>query len=992
MAKFGLNRLFRALKRSQNGVYKRVFNGNNKESIVLTPSSIKYQIILLVFLTFSMLYAIFFVPFEGSDSPSCRGIYMYPSYAKLNDMDSFQQTRFAKKYHLYLYREQKVDPTPISSTNEILLDGVPVLFIPGNAGSFKQGRSIAAQAANYYFSDNDQSLLSLEDYNKKNLDFFTLDFNEDFTAFHGQTMLDQAEFVNDCIKFILSLYQTSKGTKAEKYGPLPTSVIIVGHSMGGIVSRVLPLLDNYVPESINTILTLSSPHSLSPLSFDGDLLKVYKKIDEFWVKEFDDPSSFIYNNVSIISITGGILDDVLPSDYTLVESVLNDVAPLNNGLTVYTSGIPKVWTSIDHLAVVWCDQLRKVVAKLLLEIVDKNSACKTISLQKRMSLFQFSLLDNNIFENELISNDGRTSVSNDATSVKFLKFIGDSIEVDSFNDKGKYMISLDQLKSSTFWDLEICSSIETFDNIDVSLCDSYFKCQKISYLFKDIPNSKFNTLEESTSGDEKSDKSLTIMNETLNQYEYLKINIKEQVNSKLSISKFKTDNYINVKFIDLVLFGVKLPVNRNANMQLFNIKTFISSNIAFKLEIDSDFMSGENHPLIKQHISQPYETKWHIVKPETESLSITTAVNPPFIPTTTNYHLIELKLYNDDHKVHSLKLKIDFIHTLKLIIKRYRLSFATFPVGLTCIMFLFQLRSFAETGEIISMTKCLKYCCSFITVWGLVLCSFIELLLQFNVVRKVFNLVDCVMVNDNLFNKAYSKFQKNEFLGNSGLSLDNILIDYLVLMLSLVLVMLTGGLILVVEKLANKCKKKIDYRGDQEEDMEKTKKLGLQQILTLGRLLKFGVLIFAVFFYVPYQLIFVLLTISHLLYVVILFFSSIKSNRNVVEFNKAILLMMLLILPVCIPIVVVFLHNLAVNWKTPFRSHHNILAIFPIISLVFCLQNDMMLKQEKNFNFRVTCFLLSYMCFFSFVFGVRNTYFIYHLFNLLACTLCMGMF
>lgn len=71
--------------------------------------------------------------FTGADSPKCRTIYMYPSYARIDGFDT-RYTHLAKKYHLYLYREQGKDREPLAD-GAIQLDGVPVLFIPGNAGS-----------------------------------------------------------------------------------------------------------------------------------------------------------------------------------------------------------------------------------------------------------------------------------------------------------------------------------------------------------------------------------------------------------------------------------------------------------------------------------------------------------------------------------------------------------------------------------------------------------------------------------------------------------------------------------------------------------------------------------------------------------------------------------------------------------------------------------------------------------------------------------------
>jgi len=49
------------------------------------------------------------------------------------------------------------------------VNGVPVLFIPGNSGSHKQVRSLASVALRKALDD---------DYKKLHFDFFSVDFNE----------------------------------------------------------------------------------------------------------------------------------------------------------------------------------------------------------------------------------------------------------------------------------------------------------------------------------------------------------------------------------------------------------------------------------------------------------------------------------------------------------------------------------------------------------------------------------------------------------------------------------------------------------------------------------------------------------------------------------------------------------------------------------------------------------------------------------------------
>lgn len=57
-----------------------------------------------------------------------------------------------------------------------------------------------------------------------------VDFDEEFTAMSGPGLAQQVMFVSKCVAFILSKYSVM----AEK---APKSVILVGHSMGGLVAR-----------------------------------------------------------------------------------------------------------------------------------------------------------------------------------------------------------------------------------------------------------------------------------------------------------------------------------------------------------------------------------------------------------------------------------------------------------------------------------------------------------------------------------------------------------------------------------------------------------------------------------------------------------------------------------------------------------------------------------------------------------------------------------
>ncbi|KAI9311259.1 GPI inositol-deacylase PGAP1-like protein, partial [Dichotomocladium elegans] len=193
--------------------------------------------------------------------------------------------------------------------------GVPGLFIPGHAGSYKQVRSIAAETA--------------EQYGPAAIDYFTVDLNEEFSALSGQQLLQQAEFLNDAIHHILSeLYQ-------DRY----SAVIIVGHSMGGIVARLMSSMANYRPKSVHHILTLATPHAQQPIALDPVMTRVYATVHR---RYHSHP-----NETTLISIAGGTADTIVNSD----------MAHQGADVTAFSSGIPGVWTSCDHMAILWCNQL-----------------------------------------------------------------------------------------------------------------------------------------------------------------------------------------------------------------------------------------------------------------------------------------------------------------------------------------------------------------------------------------------------------------------------------------------------------------------------------------------------------------------------------------------------------------------------------------------------------------------------------------------------------
>ncbi|KAI0638526.1 GPI-inositol-deacylase [Trametes polyzona] len=264
----------------------------------------------------------------------CRMSWMWPSYVLQSRFDH-DWTPLARRYSLWLYREGNLE------NNE--LHGAPVLFIPGNAGSSHQVRSIASSAANQYFSALYQVAPEFSNGAYKGLDFFAVEYNEDLSAFHGPTIDSETAYARRAIDYILSQY------------PEGTSIIVMGHSMGGIVATAL--LPN---PNISAIITMSTPHTLPPVRFD-------RRIDHIYADNLADLGS---DPTPILSLCGGATDLMIPSESCILPS---DHSTSVYRRTVFTSALEGCWTGVGHLAMVWCHQVRWRVARAALEIAASSS-------------------------------------------------------------------------------------------------------------------------------------------------------------------------------------------------------------------------------------------------------------------------------------------------------------------------------------------------------------------------------------------------------------------------------------------------------------------------------------------------------------------------------------------------------------------------------------------------------------------------------------------
>ncbi|GAA5902278.1 hypothetical protein JCM6882_000490 [Rhodosporidiobolus microsporus] len=357
---------------------------------------------------------------RGGGAGACRMSFMSPSYLHLSGFGR-EFTRLGNgPWGLYFYREAgwDADPLPEPDANgrirpdSLNLQGTPVLFVPGNAGSFRQVRSLAAAASRTWHERPGVVRRGADAPSSREgsapLDFFTLDFNDDFSAFHGQTLLDQAEYTADCVRYILSLYAHHEDSPdrlhgAKKQRPDPTSVIVVAHSMGGIVARAAVLNKNYQPGSISTLVTFATPHLVPPVTVDSGVDRVYAAINSFWREAYAlapptsasstspelvsssphrPPPASELAQVVLVSLSGGLSDLTIASESVSTLSLLPSSG--THGFTVFTTAVPGVHTPIDHLAILWCRELMYKVAEGLLRVVDVRRPEGVVAREERV--------------------------------------------------------------------------------------------------------------------------------------------------------------------------------------------------------------------------------------------------------------------------------------------------------------------------------------------------------------------------------------------------------------------------------------------------------------------------------------------------------------------------------------------------------------------------------------------------------------------------------
>ncbi|KAL7417647.1 PGAP1-like protein-domain-containing protein [Mrakia frigida] len=908
---------------------------------------------------------------------TCRMSWMSPSYIHMEGLNS-TRTPLASKYKLFLYREVgwDGDQTP---------DGIPVLYIPGNAGSMMQARSIASSAARQYWREpfvRDEEMHSRE---IRPLDVFTVDFNEDFSAFHGPTLLSQSLFTTHCVEFILSLYSHLPVDSR------PTNVILLGHSMGGIVARhSLTFLQD--PSQIHTLITLSTPHRLPPVTSDHLIDKVYSDIASYWSpSNLLDPLHPVSNTV-LVSICGGSPDPTLPSDSCALSWA--DV-PSSHGLGMFTSGMVGTWTGVDHEAMVWCHQVRWRVARLLLELggVGRRGGGQ----EERMDASR-----------DWILGAGRVGVDRSPG-----ESTQDAISIDlastehTILDKTARFINPSSTQHHYLFPLPPSSSLRLLSNFLVESVGRHsastarvYQCQPPSASAETLlsclrldptrlellpPSPLEGTPFRPNEGVEEREGMTFFEVEGLGAGGWVVVVVEgegwgvgEVVGSR--------EMLVQTQGLWSLVFGrVKLPSLSDASTLLSRIhlpNALSHSLLVYQISVDHSSSSCSVPPLFLPLLSHQTLTSPLTVTPTTHERAYfpnpsthqlqSHSASAPFLPLRPDEGFV-LELWSDPSsrceeggERSEATIRLDLVASASKLVLRYRMTAVAWGVGVVALVLARQVGSFRKSGSFPAFQD-----------------TFSETIWTFHIVLPA-GLIALSAVQSILV-RALACSSPTTSAWFAGLLLGNHHLFFLPLpAISAVVITGLASLLLGVQRgalaVGGWILSVVDRKGTI---LKLHSPTDPRPSFRPRNLLPIFILLGLVATFIPYQLAFLVSYLIHSL-------STLSSTRSAstipsrTNLYSSVLFLLLWLLPLNAPVLVVWVRNLQVNWMEPFGGDHNVLDIVGILLLVEMFSGGRSLEESSKGRRRIRVLEFSFyaLSFASFVFGSRYIHRVYDLANL----------
>ena len=508
--------------------------------------------------------------------------------------------------------------------------------------------------------------------------------------------------------------------------------------MGGIVARTMLTMPNYQSSSINTIVTLSAPHGRAPVSFDGEIVKTYSRINKYWRTAHS--QKWANKNplwhVTLVSIAGGGLDTMVPSEYASLASIV----PETHGFTVFTSSIPNVWTGMDHLAIMWCDQFRKSVIRALYDVADVRRPAQTQPRAERMRIFRKHFLTGmeDVAEKLLPQEESRTLLTLEDHSNAIvsqgerltLRDFGKSekprahllpVPPQTTNEGSKFTLLTNQLPDAngplevlfcSVFPLQSGQSADLFSmNMDLSGDSSgstRLACKNGGVDAILLPAS---TQESRYPFDRTAPFSyLQYDLEDLAEHQFVAVvdKVKEPTAGWV-IAEFSANSAstvrTNIGLSTLLASGVDVHIPRARSLvNEIKIPALYSGLLSYKISIDKQGTGDSQElftPLLRQYVSEPYESKFFVnVKEADINIHGVAPYMPPPLQAISAAQGLSLQMWADPTSEisFSLSLKLDLVGSMGKLVMRYRTVFAAFPLLVVALVLRKQFSTYDKSG------------------------------------------------------------------------------------------------------------------------------------------------------------------------------------------------------------------------------------------------------------------------------------------------------
>ncbi len=850
-------------------------------------------------------------------------------------------------------------------------------------------------------------------------------------------MLDQAEYVNEAIRYILSLYLDPQKSERDPNLPDPASVIILGHSMGGIVARAAFVMPNFQAHSISTIVTMSAPHARPPVTFDPLIVKIYQDINDHWRRAYSRKSATenSLSHVTLVSIAGGGLDTVVPSDYASLESIV----PETHGFTVFTSTIPTVWTSMDHQAITWCDQFRKVIVKALYDIVDSRDKSQTKTRAERIKHFKRRFLTGLEPSFETASGEaqlttlltvGDGSDTIDTRERFVLRGLGTNrgskvyllpVQSSDLPSSRRFTLlsnrELDHPGENARLEVLLCSvypsqigqaNVPFLADIDLSgnsSTSTRLACKSAAQDVVALPASTRATKAPFFLEGEQQIPPFSYLQydaRSIRDYQFVAI---------VDKSEAPTPDWIVAEFSDtansrltqtisigrLVTTGLRfeLPPDRSMVVDV-QIPSIQSSLLAYHMEIKEE-ANGEQkelfRPLVRQYLARPYESKYFVDATEVDiSLHGVSPFVPPPLDASHSDNGLGVQLWTDPTRKSSIsvRLTVDPMGSLGKLYMRYRTVFASFPQLVVGLVLRKQFRIYDNTGTFIPFSESLGNCLRQSLPMLLLSMTFLSLSIgqsgsmDHGAIWPWWSTTSTIdMAQNGLLVGTTDPFFwfLIPMIGIVCVGVC-VVLHYIALALISLLSILYGWAF--GPKLPNEEKKNASA-------FKSTQGPVFTHYSPRRRLLITSIMLFLVSTVIPYQSAYVIACLVQLCTNVRAHYVA-RGNPSVAHINfrnyvHTIFLLMVWNLPLNLPTLVVWVRNLAIRWFTPFSSHHNVLSILPFILLVENLTAGRMIPPVTSRLRHLTNVLFFATAVYAAVYGVSYAYVLHYLVNVIAAWL-----